>query len=153
RTEDANTPVRLLDLDLELFRKLCPTRKELPLLAHIRRVEMDDKVPTEMVASGEFSVLVANRFPPPGANTVYLISLEGWQELFEKAADTPRAASRLRLITLGSWTFVNNKTGHDTFGGLMQELKNNSAVFGLTLPATTGRPDVDQALKRGYVPL
>ena len=153
RTEDANTPVRLLDLDLALFRKLCPTRTELPLLAHIRRVEMEDKVPTEMVASGDFSVLVANRFPAAGTNNVYLISLEGWHELFEKPADTPLAASRLRLVTLGTWTFVNDKSGHDTFGGLMQQLKNNSALVGVTLPASTGRADVDQALKRGYVPL
>src|SRR6185369_4296681 len=62
RTEDANTPVGLLDLDLDLFLKLCPTLTELPLLAHIRCVDIDDKVPLEMVAAGKFSVLVANRF-------------------------------------------------------------------------------------------
>jgi hypothetical protein len=152
RTEDVNTPVRLLDLDLKLFLKLCPTRNELPLLAHIRHVDVADKVPLDMVANGEFSVLVANRFPPAGANTVYLISLEGWNELLE-APDKPQAGSRVRLITLGSWSFVNDPNGHDTFAGLMQRLKNNSAVFGVKLPATTGNTYVDEALKRGYVPL
>jgi hypothetical protein len=153
RTEDLNTPVRLLDLDLKLFRKLCPARKELPLLAHIRHVETADKVPLEMVADGEFSVLVANRFPAPGTNTVYLISLEGWSELFDADPNEQQSGSRVRLITLGSWTFVNDPSGHDTFGGLMQQLKKSAAVFGVTLPGTSGHALVDNALKRGYVPL
>ncbi|HYJ87820.1 MAG TPA: hypothetical protein VEW46_17280 [Pyrinomonadaceae bacterium] len=152
RTEDANTPVGLLDVSLDLFLKLCPTRKELPLLAHIRHVATDDKVPLEMVANGEFSVLVAQRFPPLGANTVYLVSLEGWNYLLD-APDKPQPHSRARLITLASWSFVNDPTGHDTFGGLMQRLKTNSAVFGITAPTSSGSSYVDQALQRGYIPL
>jgi len=153
RKEDINTPVRLLDLDLGLFRKICPTRKELPLLAHIRQVDTADKVPLEMVADGEFSVLVANRFPPLGANTVYLVSLEGWTDLLDAPATTQQAAARVRLVTLGNWTFINDRQGHDTFGGLMTQLKKNSAVFGIALPGTSGEEYVDKALKRGYVPL
>ena len=152
RTEDANTPVGLLDLNLDLFLKLCPTQKELPLLAHIRHVNTDDKIPLEMVANGEFSVLVANRFPPLGTNTVYLVSFEGWNYLLD-ARGTAQPASRVRLITLASWSFVNNPTGHDTFPGLMQRLKTNSDVFGITVAASSGLSYVDQALKRGYVPV
>lgn len=151
--DDANTPVRLVDMSLDLFRKLCPSRKELPFLAHIRHVDTADKIPLEMVADGEFSVMVANRFPPLGANTVYLVSLEGWTNLLDTPTTTPQAASRVRLITLGSWNFLNDPKGHDTFGGLMQHLKKDSTVFGITLPNTTGDAYVDKALKRGYVPL
>lgn len=151
RTEDVNTPVRLLDLNLDLFLKLCPARKELPLLAHIRHVDIADKIPLEMVANGEFSVLVANRFPRPGGNTVHLISLEGWRELLD-APDAAMPASRVRLITLANWSFVNDPKGHDTFGGLMEQLKKNSAVFGVAVQAS-GDTYVDQALKRGYVPI
>ena len=153
RPEDLNTPVRLLDLNLKLFRRLCPNRKELPLLAHIRQVETADKVPLEMVANGEFSVLVGNRFPPPGTNTIYLISLEGWANLLDTDPAQPQPASRVRLIVLGSWSFQNDPAGHDTFGGLMQQLKKNAAVFGIALPGTSGHTHVDNALKRGYVPL
>jgi hypothetical protein len=152
RTEDVNTPVTLLDLNLDLFLKICPTRQELPLLAHIRQVNTDDKVPLEMVANGEFSVLVANRFPAPGANTVYLISLEGWNYLLD-APSNRQAESRVRLITLAGWNFVNDSTGHDTFGGLMQRLKANSAEFGITVGPSSGSSYVDQALKRAYVPI
>ncbi len=152
RSEDANTPVGLLDLSLDLFLKLCPTLSELPLLAHIRCVDIDDKVPQEMVAAGEFSVLVANRFAPLGPNTVYLISLEGWKYLLE-APSAAQPASRVRLITLASWSFINDPAGYDTFPGLMQHLQSNSAVFGANLAVSSGSPYVDQALKCGYVPL
>lgn len=153
RDEDAKTPVRLLDLNLDTFRKLCPNREDLPFLAHIRKVDIANKVPLEMVADGEFSVLVANRFPPLGSNTVYLISLEGWKEVLDASTPIPQGVSRVRLITLGNWSFVNDPKGHDTFGGLMQQLKNNSTLFGITLAATSGEAYVDNALKRGYVPL
>ena len=150
RTEDQNTPIQLLDLDLDLFLKLCPARKELPLLAHIRHVDIADKIPLDMVANGEFSVLVANRFPPQGGNTVHLVSLEGWKELLD--APESATAKRVRLITLANWSFVNDPKGHDTFGGLMEQLKKNSTVFGIAVQAS-GDTYVDQALNRGYVPV
>ncbi len=153
RDEDRQTPVRLLDLDLKLFLERCPRRAELPLLAHIRRVDTTDKVPLEMVADGEFSVLVANRFPQPGANTVYLISLEGWNDLLDAPANQSHTASRLRLIMLASWSFVSDAAGRDTFGGLMQQLRRQAAAFGVALPAATGDAYVNEALARGYVPL
>jgi len=153
RLEDLKTPVRLLDLDLNLFRTVCPSREELPFLAHIRQVNIADKVPLEMVANGDFSVLVANRFPPLGASTVYLVSLEGWTQLLDTPASTSASASRLRLITFADWNFVNDPAGHDTFGGLMKQLKNNSRLFGVKLPASTGVKYVDNALERAYVPL
>lgn len=151
--EDAATPVRLLDLDLDLFVKLCPRRAELPLLAHIRRVDTADKVPLEMVADGEFAVLVANRFPPAGANTVHLISLEGWDALLDAPGGRPRAEARARLVTLGSWSFVCDSAGQDTFGGLMKRLRDNAAVFGIAPPEQGGDDYVNGALARGYVPV
>ncbi len=151
--ESAETPVRLLDLDLDLFRKLCPRREELPLLAHIRRVDTADKVPLEMVADGEFAVLVANRFPQAGASTVHLISLEGWDKLLDAPGGQTYAAQRVRLVTLGSWSFVSDAAGHGTFGGLMQRLRRNAAVVGIKPPAQGGDAYVNEALARGYVPL
>lgn len=153
RTEDVNTPVLMLDLDIDLFLKLRPTRKELPLLAHIRHVDTADKVPLEMVANGEFSVLVANRFPPLGTNTVYLVSLEGWTDLIDAQSSAGQPAKRMRMIALGSWTFNNDPNGHDTFAGVMTHLKDNSKVIGITLPGTTGNDSVDKAFARGYVPM
>lgn len=151
--DDRKTAVRLLDLDLKLFLKLCPRRKDLLRLAHIRCVDTTNKVPSEMVADGQFSVLVANRFPQPGANTVHLISIEGWNELIDAPATQSHAASRVRLITMASWNFVSDSTGHDTFGGLMQRLRKNATVFGVALPAPGSDAYVNQALAHGYVPI
>lgn len=153
RDEEAQTPVRLLDLDLKLFLQLCPRRAELPLLAHIRRVDTADKVPLEMVADGEFAVLVANRFPQSGANTVHLISLEGWDKLLDAPDGQTQAEARVRLVTLGSWSFVCDAAGQDTFGGLMQRLRNNAAVFGVPPLKQGGDAYVNGALTRGYVPV
>lgn len=154
RGGEAETPVRLLDLDLKLFLELCPRREELPLLAHVRRVDTADKVPAEMVADGEFAVLVANRFPQPGANTVHLVSLEGWGELLDAPPGQAHAAGRARLVTLGEWGFVSDPAGHDTFGGLMRRLRGDAAVFGVAPGARAGGdPYVKEALARGYVPL
>jgi len=153
RKEDANTPVRLLDLDLKLFLKLCPHRDDLPLLAHIRQVDTADKIPLEMVSNGEFSVLVANRFPQKGSNTIHLISLEGWENLIGKSPNENLAAARVRLITLANWSFVCDASGRDTFAGLMGQLRKNSAVFGVKLPAPTADAHVNRALERGYVPI
>jgi hypothetical protein len=150
RKEDANTPVRLLDLDLKLFLQLCPRREDLPLLAHIRHVDTTNKVPMEMVANGEFSVLVANRFPAMGTNTIHLISLEGWENVIGKST---MAATRIRLITLANWTFVCDSSGRDTFSGLMRQLRKNSSVIGVKLPAPTTHAQVNEALARGYVPV
>lgn len=150
RTEDANTPLRLLDLDLKIFRKLCPRREELPLLAHIRHVDTADKIPLDMVANGEFSVLVANRFPQPGPNTVHLISLEGWEKFIETPDYVP--VPRIRLITLANWSFICDGGGHDTFAGLMKHLRNGAGVIGKRAVASTNGY-VQQALVRGYVPI
>jgi hypothetical protein len=151
-TEDLNTPVRLLDLPPALFLKTCPRREELSLLAHIRHVDIADKIPLEMVANGEFSVIVANRFPPAGANTIYLVSLEGWEKLLNTPSDQSLPA-RLRLITLASWSFVCDSTGKDSFAGLMQQLRTNASQFGFTLPVPSASDDVNQAFAKGYVPL
>ncbi|HST20415.1 MAG TPA: hypothetical protein VLR90_04825 [Blastocatellia bacterium] len=151
--DDPKTSMRLLDLDLKLFLKLCPRREDLRRLAHIRCVDTTNKVPSEMVVDGEFSVLVANRFPQPGANTVHLISLEGWNELIDAPDTQFHAASRVRLITMASWSFVSDSMGHDTFGGLMQRLRKNAKVFGVALPAPTSDSDVNRALAHGYVPI
>jgi hypothetical protein len=152
-TEDANTPVRLLDMDLKHFLKVCPRREELPLLAHIRHVDIGDKVPLEMVAAGEFAVIVGNRFPQVGPNTVHLISLEGWDRILNASSTQSFIATRLRLITLANWSFVCDSKGDHSFAGLMQQLRKNAAQYGVKLPAASASKYVNEALAKGYAPL
>lgn len=150
-TDDLNTPVRLLDMDLKLFLKLCPRREDLSLLAHVRHVDIADKVPLDMVADGEFAVVVGNRFPQAGPNTVYLISLEGWDKVL--GAPGGQSAARVRLITLANWNFVCDSNGNHSFAGLMKQLRTNSAQFGVAPPAPSASKYANEALANGYVPL
>lgn len=149
-TEDLNTPVRLLDLDLQLFRKLCPRREELSLLAHIRHVDTSNKVPIDMVADGEFAVIAGNRFPQPGPNTVHLVSLEGWERVLDGQS---LPAKRMRMITLTSWSFVCDSKGTHSFAGLMQQLRKNSSRFAVQLPVPSDNEYVNKVIERGYAPL
>ncbi|HEU4391419.1 MAG TPA: hypothetical protein VFV34_26705 [Blastocatellia bacterium] len=152
RDQDPETAVRILDLDLAVFLNICPRPADWPLLAHIRRVDLTDKTP-QGVADGEFAVLVANRFPQQGANTIHLISLEGWNDLLGTPPPQPQRGSRVRLISLANWSFVSDPAGQDTFGGLMQRLGKTAAEFGVAPPRSGGDPYVNKALANGYVPL
>jgi hypothetical protein len=151
---DHDGKVNVLDLPYETFRAACPRHADLAYLAHVRCVNTADKAPLAMHADGDFAVLMANRFPQPGGNVVYLISLEGWGPVIEEL-DTlghqPRA-DRVRLVLLGSWTFTDDETGAHTFGGLMQNL--DAGAFG-ALPAgvSTGDATTDAYLSHGYAPI
>ena len=106
-----------------------------------------------MVADGEFSVLVANRFPPLGANTVYLISLEGWTESARLHLDhsSSRVASTTDHARQLDLRQRSERTRHIRRIDAATEKELDS--FGIALPGTSGEDYVDKALKRGYVPL
>ena len=163
--DDPKTPVRVLDIDPELFRRVCPLPDEARWLAHVRHADTSDKVPVKMAADGEFAVVVANRFPPPGANSAYLVSLEGWKALFPRPGPTFATGARARLIVLASWSFGNEAGGHDTFDGLAtrvvgeasQQRGGHTSSFGVSLPESGAGTDADRyvrgALGHGYVPV
>ncbi|MCP4629912.1 MAG: hypothetical protein GY850_41360 [bacterium] len=148
---DTKTQARVFDLSLSLFQEICPKSKDLAYLAHVRCVDTANKVPLQMHADGDFSVLMANRFPSEGPNIVLLISLEGWGSLIDGTRETPESAATVRLVTLGSWRFVTDSEGRHTFGRLLKRLDRD--CFGMSASAPGGNPYVNAALQRGFVPL
>lgn len=149
-----NVLVNVLDLPYNTFAAVCPRQADLPYLAHIRCVDTSNKASLEMHADGEFAVLIANRFPQPGANYVYLVSLEGWEEVIRQLdnPDYQPGADRVRLVVLSSWTFVDDEAGFHTFGGLMGNL--NASLFVAPLPPQgSGETTADVHLGHGYVPV
>lgn len=54
-----------IDIPMELFRKVAPSRKDLAYLAHVREVNTGAKETLSYLADGWFSVVLANRFPEP----------------------------------------------------------------------------------------
>jgi hypothetical protein len=74
----ANVLVDALDIDHTLLQSLLPSREELPLLAHVREVNPDDRELSVEGSEGWFSVVVSNRLPTPGKKCrAVLVSLEG----------------------------------------------------------------------------
>lgn len=112
--------VSVLDLERALASALCPSPADLPLLAHVRRVAMDDKPRAAMHGAGEFPVVCARRVPAPGANLALLVSLEGWEELIE--GRLPAGPERLRFIVLARWRFIHDPGFAHSFSGLANGL-------------------------------
>lgn len=144
--DDADGQVQVIDLPIELFRAVAPTPKELPLLAHLRCVNTDDKAPQQMDVDGEYAVLVANRFPTEGINHVFLISMEGQSGWLTREAPPD---ARVRLVSPARWSFQMDSSRHDTFGSRAVAL--SSDVFGLRPPIEDR--SVARALGRAYTPL
>src|SRR5262249_22893827 len=84
---------------------------------------------------------------------IHLISLEGWNDLLGTPSGQTQRGSRVRLISLASWSFVSDPAGHDTFGGLMKRLGSTASQFGVTPPRSDRDPYLHEALSNGYVPL
>ncbi|WP_438033386.1 hypothetical protein [Sorangium sp. So ce204] len=154
------------------FARLVATARELPYLAHARRVNTGDKPMFGHKDDGWFSVVVANRFPRPGTTTaaarttVHLVSLEGFGDLLTGDAPVAPAEAQVQLVSLASWTFSCLADPAQTFAGLARALAfdaNGAPRPGdsllLRLPvAPTGPVDpiaarVRQRLADGYVAL
>lgn len=99
-----------LDLPLKLFRAIAPRREDLSYLAHVRQVDTGDKEVLGINDKGWFSLVIGNRMPQAKQrHQVFLVSLEGHQELLPKEQDEAKdldPAKRVRLAVLGSWSFA-----------------------------------------------
>lgn len=147
--------VRVLDLPLSTFRSICPSLRDLRFLAHVRCVDPSDKVPLQMHADGDFAVVVANRFPQPGANLACLVSLEGWSSLLADdptgGRQVPCGADRVRLVLLTSWAFAS-AVGASAFGDLIEGL-DCDLLQAVAAIGAVADPAVSGALEQGYVPV
>ena len=65
--DEAAMSCQVITVDAATFAAVVPTGWELPYLAHGRDVDADAKVLLDMADPGQFSVVVANRFPPAGS--------------------------------------------------------------------------------------
>jgi len=101
-----------LELPLALFQAVVPRRAELPLLAHTR--DVDTSAQAGDGDSGQFALVVANRFPAAAAggtrNVAHLVSLEGHDALLDA---TPGGPDRVRLVSLLSWGFTATPDADD----------------------------------------
>jgi len=177
----------VIDIAPATFRAVVPSQAELIYLAHGRKVNIEEKSTSVTVeaagtriedATQWFSVLVAGRFPEapkPSAGTVtatrsiaHLVSLEGLATYVPEtpggtATDFPPSATRVRLVSLASWTFDSLPVGSQSFEALMDGLvpddqsKRDELFLRLPVPDLPGSPTPEQtyardALAAGYTP-
>jgi hypothetical protein len=84
----ANVLCDAVEAELDLVKAIMPSREELKLLAHARRVNIDDRELNVEGSDGWFSVVVGNRVPSPGAKCrCCLVSVEERTDLV--AAEPP----------------------------------------------------------------
>jgi hypothetical protein len=114
-----------IDLPKDLFAKIVPAAADLPFLAHVRQVDTANKETISLKSDGCFAVVLANRLPETTSesagirNTVYLVSLEGFQKYLYGEPQEIKA-KKVRLAVLASWDFFCY--GKNNFKHLMKEL-------------------------------
>lgn len=147
---------RTLELNTASLPDFLPREDELALLAHVRMVDLHDTADKIIPLDGCFSTLVCNRLPSspvesPEKNTVFLISLEGYQSCLPEGARFGEVlrCSTARFLVLHSWSFYSEGCSEPGFRQLMREL--DSGV--LCVPPERASGEGTEILKRGYLPL
>jgi hypothetical protein len=139
--DEAAMSCQVITVDSATFAALVPTAWELPYLAHGRDVDADAKVLLDMTDPGQFSVVVANRFPLAGSATlgarciVHLVTLEGFADLLDGSTPVTPSEQTVKLVSLYSWTFSCLADPSQTFSGLAQNLAYD-ATGALRPPST-----------------
>jgi hypothetical protein len=152
-TQAKEDPVSLLKIPTELLKKLLPSHADLKLLSHVRKGTHEDGSEIEL------SVVIGNRVPKPGINTVHLVSLEYFFGL-KVESETPKEQEEQQekvdkdngtftaVVSLHSWDFVCEATNvQEHFRSLLISLD----VGALKLASKGGI--VNPYLNKGYVPL
>lgn len=152
-----------IDLPRDLFSKIVPAAADLPFLAHVRQVDTANKETLSLKSDGCFAVVLANRLPETTTesagikNTVYLVSLEGFQKYLDGEPEKVKA-KKVRLAVLASWDFFCY--GKNNFKYLMNKLDEGR----LNLPVSPelakqatagdeGAKQVKDAFELGYTAL
>lgn len=129
----------VIDVPAALFAAVVPREEELHFLAHTRQVSLPTtRADGEVLTEGDFSVVIANRFPrESGGYVVHLVSLEGYIGRLGPGAIP--ADQLVRLCSLYSWTFGCDTVNTSDPYALLQ---------GLVAPSVTPPADAERLALR-----
>ncbi|WP_438485439.1 hypothetical protein [Streptomyces sp. S186] len=160
-----------VDIPADLFARVAPLRTELSYLAHVRRgADAADSARTHQAAGSavpddRHAVVVGNRFPSPhgGQYVAHLVSLEGFLHHLpkdRKDLDSGESGTRLRMVSLHSWSFRSLPDLGPHFATLVEGLAQHGAGHPDRLTLRWGQDYGDQPadparqrLHAGYVPV
>jgi hypothetical protein len=159
--EALTDPVKVIDVDVETFGRLAPRAADLPWLAHAREVVEANAKADPFDDPGHVALVVGNRTienDPSGARTytAHLVSLEGLASFLPSGADEQATAlasySKVRLVSLTSWTFVSVDPA-ETFAGYFDNVRFTSGPLALasTPPAQVAPMTAADAFAQGYI--
>lgn len=112
--EDKDDPVTVIDVPINLFNAIAPSRADLDWNAHVRSVDSQAKPSANgALPVLDYAVVVGNRLPVRGhVSVAHLVSLENLGACLPQADGTPSVevpptARKIRLVSLKSWSFVS----------------------------------------------
>jgi hypothetical protein len=150
---------QLIDLPIDLFKKIAPAAEDLKWLAHNQIPLLADGTPESEVA-----MVIGSRLPKAGKmSTAHLVSLEGMEAYLpdkEGNANLPSGCQYIRLVSLYNWTFnaVDVKITFSTYlEHLNQELGQDSeglmpVLFRKPLKTAPTNPITKAQLAQGFLP-
>ena len=120
----------VVDVPKRLFDSIMPKVEELPLLCHVKQVDLAKTEDSICEKDGFFSVVCGSRLIPSGADTpvkstVHLVSLLGYQDL----TGIPDC-DKVRLVSLYHWNVYSQKQSEENFPAVIERLRKNCGVMG-----------------------
>lgn len=117
----------VLDIPGKLFEAVMPKKEELPLLAHIRQVDVEDKASHLYITEGKFASVIGNRLCRKSGEklltNVHFISLEGYRDFFLSGRETFKSFEKVRVISLTDWKFVSYNKNNMGFRKLAETME------------------------------
>lgn len=146
----------VVDMAADLFCDICPYVTELPLLAHARCVNRDNKATEQSFQEEWLSVVTCSRLPCSNTtesglrNTVCLVSLEDFSVFLTKSTREDRASflggyRKVRLPVVASFSFYSKKEDYG-FLRYFEALTADTLRVGITEPKKEALP----LLQRGF---
>jgi len=153
--ETPDDPCTVIDIPVELFNKVAPTKTDVQYLAHIRETDTTDGTNSD-ATSQQLAIVVGNRIPQANsASHVFLVSLENMANYLpndDGSSLIPEGIVSVRLLTYQYWTFTANNLDQkleDLLKNLNTPPSGQEELTTLQLPIVGNPPtstQVDQAL-------
>lgn len=142
-TEEETDCCRFIDISAQTYKEVFPSPSDIPLLTHVKLLDLSRASDEVCGKDGYFSVALANRFVPSAADAetscaCHLVTVFGHGD------GIPAGFGRVRLISLYSWNIRSHSEMEKPFIALTKGLSKNCGAIGC------GRLGGEAALKPHY---
>lgn len=122
--EKEDDDCHILDIPTDLFREIMPIKAETEYLCHSKYTHLADTEEKVSGMDGFFSVVIGNRFIPPGRSVVHLVSVLGYPDYDSSAYE---GYNTVRLVSLYRWGVCCQPQAEADFRSVMEKL--DSGIF------------------------